>query len=136
MHMQGEPRTMQEAPHYRDVVAEVGAFLGDRVKAAVAARIGHEPSSDPGFGFGRTPQHNLELIRALPRLRMGYPLLAGLSLSSVKSSVVRQRNAYMPAWQRIACRQRDPSIVRVHDMAATDSLLLFASHRRRHIYLQ
>ena len=90
MHMQGEPRTMQEAPHYRDVVGEVETFLTERAIAALAAGIGHDRIVlDPGFGFGKTPQHNLELIRALPRLReAGYPLLAGLSRKGLFGKIV------------------------------------------------
>ena len=70
MHMQGEPRTMQQAPQYRDVVGQVETFLANRAAAAVAAGVERNRIVlDPGFGFGKTPQHNLELIRALPRLR-------------------------------------------------------------------
>ncbi|HEX7955112.1 MAG TPA: dihydropteroate synthase, partial [Burkholderiales bacterium] len=81
MHMQGEPRTMQQAPDYQDVVAEVKAFLMQRAAAATAAGIAHDRVVlDPGFGFGKTAAHNLELLRALPLLReAGFPLLAGLS---------------------------------------------------------
>ncbi|HEX7811088.1 MAG TPA: dihydropteroate synthase [Burkholderiales bacterium] len=130
MHMQGEPRTMQAAPHYQDVVAEVGAFLGARVKAAVAAGIGHDRLVlDPGFGFGKTPQHNLELIRALPRLRdMGYPLLAGLSRKSLFGKIVGRAAAervHASAAGALLAAQRGASILRVHDVAATrDSLLV------------
>lgn len=79
MHMQGVPGTMQQAPHYQDVVAEVTAFLLARAQAATAAGV---PSVvlDPGIGFGKTLTHNLELIRALPQLAArGYPLLLGAS---------------------------------------------------------
>lgn len=130
MHMQGEPRTMQEAPHYLDVVAEVGAFLDGRVKAVVAAGIGHDRIVlDPGFGFGKTPQHNLELIRALPRLRaMGYPLLAGLSRKSLFGKIVGRAAAervHASVAGALLAVQRGASIVRVHDVAATrDSLLV------------
>lgn len=130
MHMQGEPRTMQAAPHYQDVVAEVGAFLDARVKTAVAAGIGHDRIVlDPGFGFGKTPQHNLELIRALPRLRdMGYPLLAGLSRKSLFGKIVGRAAAecvHASTAGALLAAQRGASIVRVHDVAATrDSLLV------------
>jgi dihydropteroate synthase len=85
MHMQGEPRTMQSAPRYADVVAEVRGFLRGRVACCIAAGI--PPSRiviDPGFGFGKTLEHNLELLRRLPELAEdGQPLLAGLSRKSM-----------------------------------------------------
>jgi dihydropteroate synthase len=130
MHIQGEPRTMQEDPHYRDVVAEVGAFLEGRAKAAEAAGIGHARIVlDPGFGFGKTPQHNLDLIRALPRLRaLGYPLLAGLSRKSLFGRIVGRAAAervHASASGALLAVQRGAAIVRVHDVAATrDSLLV------------
>ena len=69
MHMQGEPRTMQSAPHYDDVVAEVRDFLAARAAACVAAGIARERIVlDPGFGFGKTLAHNLALLRGLPEL--------------------------------------------------------------------
>jgi dihydropteroate synthase len=129
MHMQGEPRTMQQAPHYRDVVAEVEGFLAGRAIAAIAAGIGHDRIVlDPGFGFGKTPQHNLELIRALPRLREGgYPLLAGLSRKGLFGKIVGREAAervYASAAGALLAAQRGASIVRVHDVAATRDCLL------------
>src|SRR3546814_16408809 len=81
MHMQGEPRTMQDAPHYDDVVAEVRDFLVRRVAICVAAGIERERLCvDPGIGFGKRLPHNLALLRALPTLReLGCPLLLGVS---------------------------------------------------------
>ncbi len=81
MHMQGEPRTMQAAPDYADVVAEVEAFLLARAEAAVSAGVRREAVTlDPGVGFGKTLEHNLALLRALPRLAAhGYPVLVGAS---------------------------------------------------------
>ena len=129
MHMQGEPRTMQQAPHYRDVVGEVEAFLVERAAAAVAAGIGRDRIVlDPGFGFGKTPQHNLELIRALPRLReAGFPLLAGLSRKALFGKIVGREAAervYASAAGALLAAQRGASIVRVHDVAATRDCLL------------
>jgi dihydropteroate synthase len=130
MHMQGEPRTMQQDPHYQDVVAEVGAFLDARAKAAVAAGIGPDRIVlDPGFGFGKTPQHNLELIRALRSLRgLGYPLLAGLSRKSLFGRIAGRaagERVHASAAGALLAVQRGASIVRVHDVAATrDSLLV------------
>jgi dihydropteroate synthase len=130
MHMQGEPRTMQQAPQYRDVVGEVEAFLAERAAAAVACGIGRDRIVlDPGFGFGKTPQHNLELIRALPRMRAaGFPLLAGLSRKALFGKIVGREAAervYASAAGALLAAQRGASIVRVHDVAATrDSLLV------------
>ncbi len=129
MHMQGEPRTMQQAPHYRDVVGEVETFLVERAAAAIAAGIERDRIVlDPGFGFGKTPQHNLELIRALPRLReAGYPLLAGLSRKALFGKIVGREAAervHASAAGALLAAQRGASIVRVHDVAATRDCLL------------
>lgn len=130
MHMQGEPRTMQQQPHYTDVVAEVSDFLSGRAQAAVAAGIGHERIVlDPGFGFGKSPQHNLDLIRALPRLRgLGYPVLAGLSRKSLFGKITGRAaggRVHASAAGALLAVQRGAAIVRVHDVAATrDSLLV------------
>jgi len=80
MHMQGEPRSMQQAPHYDDVVAEVIAFLRERVEAAAARGI-VDIWVDPGIGFGKTLDHNLALMNAIPRMReeIGRPVLIGAS---------------------------------------------------------
>ncbi len=84
MHMQGEPRTMQQSPHYDDVVAEVGNFLRERVRTCRDAGIAERQLLiDPGFGFGKTVRHNLLLLDALEALRqIGPPLLVGLSRKS------------------------------------------------------
>jgi len=129
MHMQGEPRTMQRAPHYRDVVGEVEAFLTERAAAAVAGGIGRDRIVlDPGFGFGKTPQHNLELIRALPRLcAAGFPLLAGLSRKGLFGKIVGREameRVHASAAGALLAAQRGASIVRVHDVAATRDCLL------------
>jgi len=129
MHMQGEPRTMQQAPFYRDVVGEVESFLAERAAAAVAAGIWRDRIVlDPGFGFGKTPQHNLELIRALPRLRKaGFPLLAGLSRKALFGKIVGREAAervHASAAGALLAAQRGASIVRVHDVAATRDCLL------------
>ena len=129
MHMQGEPRTMQQAPDYRDVVGEVEFFLAERAAAAVAAGIERERIVlDPGFGFGKTPQHNLELIRALRRLReTGYPLLAGLSRKALFGKIVGREaveRIHASAAGALLAAQRGAAIVRVHDVAATRDCLL------------
>jgi dihydropteroate synthase len=108
----------------------VGAFLSLRAETALAAGIARDRIVlDPGFGFGKTPQHNLELIRALPRLReAGYPLLAGLSRKALFGRIVGRDAAervYASAAGALLAAQRGASIVRVHDVAATrDSLLV------------
>ncbi len=81
MHMRGEPRTMQDAPIYDDVTAEVEAFLLARAEAAMSAGVARDRIwIDPGFGFGKTPAHNLRLLADLPRLAShGFPLLLGAS---------------------------------------------------------
>jgi dihydropteroate synthase len=90
MHMQGEPRTMQVAPRYDDVVEEVAGFLEERLAVAVAAGIPEDHVClDPGIGFGKTPDQNLELIRGLERLcRIGRPVLVGLSRKSTLARVL------------------------------------------------
>ena len=84
MHMQGEPRTMQQAPHYQDVVAEVRAFFAARLEALVSAGLDHGTLCfDPGIGFGKSPAHNLALLRSLDRLSPpGRPLVLGVSRKS------------------------------------------------------
>jgi dihydropteroate synthase len=125
MHMQGDPRTMQQAPHYSDVVGEVGSFLAERAASAVACGIARDRIVlDPGFGFGKTPQHNLEL----PRLReAGFPLLAGLSRKGLFGKIVGREAAervHASAAGALLAAQRGASIVRVHDVAATRDCLL------------
>ena len=129
MHMQGEPATMQTAPQYDDVVLEVEQFLVERATAALACGIGQERIVlDPGFGFGKTPQHNLELIRALSRLRAtGFPVLAGLSRKGLFGKIVGREAAqrvHASAAGALLAAQRGASIVRVHDVAATRDCLL------------
>lgn len=124
MHMRGEPRTMQEAPHYEDVVAEVQGFLDERIKALMS--VGLEAARimiDPGFGFGKTLEHNLALFRALGKfVGSGHPVLAGLSRKSMLGAITGR-----PAPDRVSASvaaallavQRGVQIVRVHDVAAT-----------------
>jgi dihydropteroate synthase len=128
MHMQGEPRTMQDDPVYGDVVAEVKAFLDERVAACEAAGIGRDRIViDPGFGFGKKAVHNLELIRGIPTLaRSGLPVLAGLSRKSVLGKITgrmvgdRIHSSVAAALVAVA---RGARIVRVHDVAATRDAL-------------
>jgi dihydropteroate synthase len=124
MHMQGTPTTMQQAPHYADVVAEVGAFLRERAAVLEAAGVARERIAlDPGFGFGKTLEHNKALFRALPQLRsMGYPLLVGLSrkksIGDITGRPVAERTAGSVAAALLAV-QNGASLVRVHDVRET-----------------
>jgi len=124
MHMQGAPRTMQDAPVYGDVVVEVKAFLLARVNVLEAAGVARERIVlDPGFGFGKTVAHNLALMRGLPELAaLGYPLLVGWSRKStlglLTGRAVDDRLAASVA-AGLAAVARGASIVRVHDVRET-----------------
>jgi dihydropteroate synthase len=128
MHMRGEPQTMQQAPAYRDVVAEVHEFLLARAAYCEAAGIASDRIVlDPGFGFGKTLAHNLDLLRALPKLvAAGYPVLAGLSrkasLGQIAGRVVGER---MPASiaAALAAVARGATLLRVHDVRETGDAL-------------
>jgi dihydropteroate synthase len=128
MHMQGEPRTMQHEPRYRDVVGEVAAFLAERVVAAEAKGIARERIAvDPGFGFGKTVEHNFELLRNLDRIAgIGLPVVAGWSRKSTLGAITGRgagdRLAASLAAALLAV-QRGARIVRVHDVAATRDML-------------
>lgn len=133
MHMQGEPRTMQVAPHYDDVVAEVGAFLRERVSALGAAGVAADRIAvDPGFGFGKTLAHNLDLLRELRSLEVGgVAILAGLSRKSMLGTITGkgpgERTAASVAAALLAV-ERGADMVRVHDVAATrDALAVYAA---------
>lgn len=124
MHMQGEPRTMQADPRYEDVVAEVSAFLDERVAALQAAGVAPERIVlDPGFGFGKRTVHNFTLLRELARFgEGGLPVLAGMSRKSMLGAVTgREVDARMAASVAAAliAVQRGAAIVRVHDVAPT-----------------
>lgn len=122
MHMQGQPRTMQDQPHYVDVAGEVGSFLAGQVDRAVAAGIPRANIAvDPGIGFGKTLEHNLGLLRALPQLARatGRPLLLGVSrkrwIGDITGRAVADRLAgslAALAW----CIQHGARIIRVHDV--------------------
>lgn len=129
MHMQGQPATMQTAPEYGDVVAEVRGFLTERVAACRAAGIATDRLVlDPGFGFGKTLEHNLALFRALPAELAcdGLPLLVGVSRKSMLGALtgrpVDQRLAAGLAAAVVAA-ERGAAILRVHDVAATRDAL-------------
>jgi len=122
MHMQGEPATMQRDPHYDDVVGEVKAYLDEAVRRAEAGGIeAARIVVDPGFGFGKTAEHNLELLRNLGRLS-ARPLLAGLSrkstLGKLTGRAVDERLAGSLAMALLAL-QGGAKILRVHDVRET-----------------
>jgi len=124
MHMQGEPRSMQHHPAYTDVAGEVRDFLQERIETCVAAGIPRQRLVvDPGFGFGKNADHNLELLRRLGELRtLGMPILAGLSRKSMIGALfglpVAQRLHASVALALIAV-QNGATILRVHDVRAT-----------------
>jgi dihydropteroate synthase len=123
MHMQGMPQNMQQDPHYDDVVKEVNAFLLDRAAACRTAGIATDRIAvDPGFGFGKTLQHNLQLLRRLGELAAQYPLLVGLSRKSMLGKLlgrpVEQRLAGSLALATLAVAG-GARIVRCHDVAET-----------------
>ena len=129
MHMQGTPRTMQEDPRYDDVVDDVRAFLSDRVESAVDAGVDEGRIwVDPGIGFGKTVEHNLELIRRLAELRsLGRPILLGASRKSFIGKLTG-REAPERLGGSIAAavlgRRAGADWVRVHDVAATRDALI------------
>ena len=123
MHMQGEPRTMQASPTYGDVVAEVAAFLEERLAVAVAAGILEERIClDPGIGFGKTVEHNFELIRRLDELTaLGRPLVVGFSRKSSLGRILGDPEATTGPLSAsiaaaVAAYERGATILRVHDV--------------------
>jgi len=136
MHMQRDPQNMQREPHYTNVVAEVGEFLRERIAAFEAAGVPRRQLvSDPGFGFGKTVQHNLQLLRGLPQLAaLGVPVLAGLSRKSTIGALTgrppEERQAGSVAAALIAA-QNGATILRVHDVAATrDALAVWTAYQQ------
>jgi len=125
MHMQGEPRSMQAAPQYDDVVAEVHRFLTERIFAAEMAGIAKKKIVvDPGFGFGKTRDHNLLLLAQLERFaELGVPLLAGLSRKKTIGELTGREDPHDRVHGSVAAHliaaQRGAKLVRVHDVAAT-----------------
>ena len=123
MHMQGEPRTMQAEPRYDDVVSEVKAFLEERLRFAIAQGVREEAVClDPGIGFGKTVEHNLELLRRLGELtELGRPILVGVSRKSTIGRVLGDPEARTGSvagsiGAAVAAFARGASILRVHDV--------------------
>jgi dihydropteroate synthase len=129
MHMLGEPRTMQDAPHYDDVVSDVRRFLAERIFACEMSGIDKKRIvADPGFGFGKTLEHNLALLANLDQLAaLGVPLMAGLSRKAMVGTLTgREKHADRAAGSAAAAMiavQKGAAIVRVHDVAATRDAL-------------
>ncbi len=124
MHMRGEPRTMQDAPSYRDVVTEVSSYLRDRAGRCEAAGISRQQIAiDPGFGFGKTLQHNLALLRRLDEIAaVGYPVLVGLSRKGMIGTITSRKSDQRAAGSvaaAVVAVQNGARIIRAHDVAAT-----------------
>ena len=138
MHMRGEPRTMQEAPHYDDVVSDVLGFLEERVAFAVDAGIAEERICvDPGIGFGKTPDQNLELLRRLDVLgSLGRPLLVGVSRKSTLGKVLGDPRAVHGSLAAslggaVAAFERGAWMIRAHDVRETVEALAVAAAVKR-----
>jgi len=125
MHMQGEPRAMQEAPDYDDVVADVHRFLAERIFSAEMAGIDKKRIVvDPGFGFGKTSAHNLALLARFERFAdLGVPVLAGLSrkrtIGELTGRDAPAERVHGSVAAHLIAVQRGATLVRVHDVAAT-----------------
>ncbi len=132
MHMQGQPRTMQQAPHYEDVVREVGEFFQERIDACVRAGIARERLIlDPGFGFGKNLEHNLTLFRNLQAFEVfKLPFLVGVSRKAMIGALLNGRPASDRLQGSVAAAViaavKGAKIVRVHDVAATVEALKIA----------
>lgn len=128
MHMQGQPDSMQDKPQYDNVLSEVKDFLSERIDACVAAGVDRaQIILDPGFGFGKTLEHNVELLRQMSAFKaMGHPVLAGLSRKSMLQGLlgrsVDQRLAGSLGVAMLALQQ-GAAILRVHDVAASRDIL-------------
>lgn len=126
MHMKGEPDIMQSQPEYDDVIQEVSAFLKARIDVVMAAGISRDKILlDPGFGFGKTQQHNYQLLNCLDRIsELGFPLLTGLSRKRMIAAILdgetlpEQRDGASAA-AAVICAMKGARIVRAHDVKAT-----------------
>jgi dihydropteroate synthase len=132
MHMQGTPRTMQDAPAYEDVVDDVKAFLAERIEAAVATGVAEERIwVDPGIGFGKSLEHNLELLRRLGELRdLGRPIVIGTSRKSfigkIDGSAAADRTGGTIASSVLSAAE-GADVLRVHDIAEVDQAMKVAA---------
>ena len=131
MHIQGEPKTMQQEPHYADLFGEIGDYFSQRIAACEAVGISREKLIlDPGFGFGKTLQHNLQLLKNMQRLQsFGLPLLVGMSRKSMIGNTLNKpvdERLYGGLAVAVMALERGASIVRTHDVAATVDALAMA----------
>ncbi|ABZ77700.1 dihydropteroate synthase [Shewanella halifaxensis HAW-EB4] len=137
MHMQGQPRTMQDAPHYEDIISDISQFFCERIDACLAAGIRREQIVlDPGFGFGKSLAHNYELLNRMPELlQLGLPVLAGLSRKSMFGQLlgreVSQRLSATLTGNMLAI-QAGAKILRVHDVQETSDMLAVLSATRNY----
>ena len=132
MHMLGTPRTMQEDPRYDDVVSEVKAFLEERLAFAVGEGIAEERVMlDPGIGFGKTVEHNLELLRRLDEIvALGRPVVVGVSRKSFLGKITGRglgERAVATAAANVLALERGASVFRVHDVSETRDALTVAA---------
>jgi dihydropteroate synthase len=133
MHMLGEPRTMQEDPRYNDVVSEVKAFLEERLRFAVSEGVPEERVwLDPGIGFGKTVEHNLELLRRLDEIvAIGRPVVIGTSRKSFLGKLTggRDESERLPGTiaTNVIALERGASVFRVHDVAQVSDALAVAA---------
>jgi dihydropteroate synthase len=139
MHMLGDPQTMQEDPRYDDVVSEVKAFLEERVAFAVAAGVAEARIAvDPGIGFGKTVEHNLELLRRLDEIAaLGFPVVFGTSRKGFLGRLTGREDPHERVFGTVATNvlalERGASVFRVHDVAATaDALTVTAATLAAH----
>ncbi len=137
MHMLGEPKSMQQNPHYEDVVREVRDFLADRAERAAAAGVTEENVIlDPGIGFGKTLRHNLELLNNLDAfVQLGYPVLVGASRKSFLGKITGSDDAkdrlFGTVATSIVAYERGVRLFRVHDVRANREALEVAAAVRR-----
>ncbi|MGH2911558.1 MAG: dihydropteroate synthase [Solirubrobacteraceae bacterium] len=134
MHMRGAPRTMQQSPSYEDVVSEVKSFLEERLSFAVAEGIAEERILlDPGIGFGKTPAHNLSLLRRLDEIvALGRPVVVGTSRKSFLAAIARAgdgRDDRLPGTiaTNVLALERGATVFRVHDVAPLAAALAVAA---------
>src|SRR4051794_24854248 len=133
MHMLGEPRDMQDDPRYDDVVSDVKAFLEERLAHAVSQGIAEERIHlDPGIGFGKSAEHNLELLRRLDELvAIGRPIVVGTSRKSFLGRITGRDDPHQRVYGTVATNvlalERGASIFRVHDVGATRDALAVAA---------
>lgn len=131
MHIQGEPKTMQQEPHYDDLFGEISDYFAQRITACEAVGIARDKLIlDPGFGFGKTLQHNLQLLKNMQRLQsFGLPLLVGMSRKSMIGNTLNKpvdERLYGGLAVAVMALERGASIVRTHDVAATVDALAMA----------